>query len=124
VGSTATKLGIGFLGDSANQMGRTLIGNISPFINVPALEPSPFTNWWNTLPLSRGWDYEIGNVALKTKGTILQGVLGTSLMKASIDRLSPDNLILTPAILSKIIKDPECAAYIWNRGGLVEYITL
>ena len=117
VGSTSAKLGISFLGESAFQVGQTLHGNISAFVvNFPPFEPSPLSNWRNTLPIGRGWDYEAGNVALKTKGALVHGVLGNSLMKKIVDKVSPDNPIITPAILYKVIKDPESASYIWNSG--------
>jgi len=122
--STGIKIGVGVVGNSVTAMGQIIGGTISPYINFVGVEPSPLSNWWNTLPINRGWDYEIGNYSLKLKGIVVQGILGNELMKDGIDRVSPDNPILTPALLSDLLRDPKCAPVIWNRGSFAELISI
>lgn len=123
VGSSTAKLGIGFAGDSADkiaQIGYTAISNTNVLVNFLGFEPTPFSNWWNTRPWGRGYDYEVGNHSFKVKGEILHGVLGNDLMKHGVEKQSPETGIVTPEVLHNIINDPEYMKFIWARANIAE----
>jgi len=71
-------------------------------------EPNVVSNFVHTkTPFGRGYDYEIGNFDLKTKGDLISSILGNPDMISAVQKHAPDSNIIDINKFNNMINDPE-----------------
>ena len=89
------------------------------------VEPNVISNFVHTQTLfGRGYDYEIGNLSLKSKGDLVSCALGNEDMISAAKKHAPDSSIIDTIKLNNIINDPELKSKIRAHTTITEKVIL
>ena len=91
------------------------------YSHVVLMEPDVVTNFVHAKsPFGRGYDYEIGDYVLKSKGGLVASALGREDMLSAVQKHAPNSNIIDLNTLKNIISDPEFQSKIRVQTSLVE----